>query len=64
MNLNLTLRTLPILPNRALLLTILTKQRREGDLNPRGPERPQAAWCLPVQTSPGLLPAWLGDPGK
>jgi len=22
--------------------------RREGDLNPRGPERPQADWCLPV----------------
>lgn len=21
------------------------KWRREGDLNPRGPERPQANWC-------------------
>ena len=36
--------------------------RREGDLNPRGPERPQANWC-PQRASPGLLPAWLGDPG-
>jgi hypothetical protein len=41
------------------------KWRREGDLNPRGPERPQADWCLLFrQASPGLLPAWLGDPGN
>ena len=31
-------------------------------MNPRGPERPQAAWCLRL-ASPGLLPTWLGDPG-
>ena len=38
--------------------------RREGDLNPRGPERPQANWCPFKGASPGLLPAWLGYPGK
>jgi hypothetical protein len=33
-------------------------------LNPRGPKRPQAAWCLcEGKASPGLLPTWLGDPG-
>ena len=33
-------------------------------MNPRGPKRPQAAWCLcEGKASPGLLPTWLGDPG-
>ena len=33
-------------------------------MNPRGPERPQADWCPLKAASPGLLPAWLGYPGK
>jgi len=30
--------------------------RREGDLNPRGPERPQADWCLPVANISRVAP--------
>ena len=42
----------------------MQKKRREGDLNPRGPKRPQAEWYLRKgKASPGLLPTWLGDPG-
>ncbi len=35
--------------------------RRGWDLNPRGPERPQAVRQFAL--SPGLLPTWLGYPG-
>ena len=44
------------------LKNCLKNWRREGDLNPRGPKRPQAAWCLPIANISRLAPCLARRP--